>query len=171
MTPNDTDRDALLEELAAFLEMRIDGQRQTLARLDALRAAVIRRDEPALSELFDQVRIDNAAGQELDAIQLRLGRRLASAFGLDEPVNLTRLCGVLDAQPREVVRQKQQLLLELTRRVQTEHTAAEMLLRECARCNRQLLEAILGRSSQTVTYTAQGQNRVDMHRGLVNLKY
>lgn len=161
----------LLDDLAAFLDGRTDQMQRTLEQLNLLRAAVIRRDESALAEMLEQTRLESQWRDDLDAAQGVLGQRLAAAFGLAEPVNLTRLCAVLDAVQAERFRHKQRELLELAERVRVEHAATETLLRECARCNRHLLEAIVGRSAQHNTYDPQGQSRRSMDGSLVNVRY
>jgi len=171
MRQNSNASGELLDDLAAFLDCRTDQMRRTLERLDQLRAAVIRRDERAMAEMLEQTRQESQLRDELDAVQVALGQRLAAAFGLTEPVNLTRLCAALDAEQAERFRQKQRTLLELAERVRLEHSAAEMLLRECARCNRLLLDAIVGRSAQHNTYDPQGQARRSMNGSLVNVRY
>lgn len=171
MRQDDSALNELLENLAAFLDSRTDQMQRTLEQLDSLRAAVIRRDERALAEMLEQTRQDSQLRDELDAAQMVLGRRLAAALGLAEPVNLTRLCAALDAEQAQRFRRKQRDLLELAEQVRIEHSATEMLLRECARCNRQLLEAIVGHSAQNNTYDPQGQTLRSMDGSLVNVRY
>lgn len=161
----------IMDELEVFLDARQAELLQTLDRLNALRAAVIRRDEPALSQLLEQAQQDADEHRRLDAAQAVLERRLAETFdGLNGPVTLSRLCERLSGDRRAALRQKQQILLELAHRVRNEHEATETLLRECARCNRLLLGAILGRSQQSLTYDPQGHSQWDVHRGLVSMK-
>lgn len=171
MRQDDNAVSELLEDLAVFLDGRTDQMQRTMEQLNVLRAAVIRRDERTMAEMLEQTRQESQLRDELDAAQVVLGRRLAAAFGLTEPVNLTRLCAALDAQQAERFRHKQQTLLALAKRVRIEHSATEMLLRECARCNRQLLEAIVGHSAQNNTYDPQGQARRSMDGSLVNVRY
>jgi hypothetical protein len=161
----------IMDELEIFLDARQAELLQALDRLNALRAAVIRRDEPVLSQLLEQALQDAEEHRRLDVAQAVLERRLTETIdGLEGPVTLSRLCDCLSGDRQTALRQKQQMLLELAQRVRNEHEATETLLRECARCNRLLLGAILGRSEQCLTYDPQGHSQWDVHRGLVSMK-
>ncbi len=159
----------MLDELAVFLDARQAELVGTLDRLGALREAVIRRDEATLSGLLEQVIEDGQEHQRLDRQQAQLQRRLTDAFALRQgPVTLSGLCACLDETRRQVLRDKQQTLQALAERVRRETESAELLLRECARCNRMLLGALVGHKNQTTTYDPQGHTQWDVHGGLVS---
>lgn len=163
---------ALMDELAVFLDARQAELLDTLGRLNALRAAVIRRDEATLSILLEEVRQDVEPRRQTAAAQESLEQRLLETLdGLVMPVTLSGVCALIAEELRPPLRQKQAQLLELARRVQNELAATEMLLRECARCNRELLGAVLGRNQQSLTYDPQGQSQWNIHRGLVSMKF
>ncbi len=162
---------ALIDELGVFLDARQAELLETLARLGELRAAVIRRDEATLTQLLEQVQQDADRRCQMEAEQRSIEQRLLEAFdGLRAPVTLTRVCELVSEDRRAALREKQAAMLETARRLENELDATEMLLRECARCNRELLAAILGRNQQSVTYDPQGRNQWDVHRGLVSVK-
>lgn len=161
----------LMDELGVILDARQAELLGTLNRLNALRAAVIRRDEATLSTLFDEVQQDAEQKRQNDARQSVLEQRLlAGVEGLTLPITLSKVCERIDEKLRLPLRQKQAMLKDLSGRVQNELETTDMLLRECARCNRQLLNAILGRSQQSLTYDPQGQSQWNVHRGLVSMK-
>ena len=162
---------ALMDELGVFLDARQAEQLETLARLGELRAAVIRRDEATLTQILEQVQQNADRRRQRDAEQQSIAQRLLEAFdGLRAPVTLTRLSACVKEDMRVTLRQKQTALLEAAQRLENELNATEMLLRECARCNRELLAAILGRNQQAQTYDQHGRNQWDVHRGLVSVK-
>lgn len=162
---------ALIDELGVFLDARQAELLETLARLGELRAAVIRRDEATLTQLLEQVQQDADRRCQMEAEQRSIEQRLLEAFdGLRAPVTLTRVCELVSEDRRAALGEKQAAMLETARRLENELDATEMLLRECARCNRELLAAILGRNQQSVTYDPQGRNQWDVHRGLVSVK-
>jgi hypothetical protein len=162
---------AILEAFLAFLDEQERLLGQTLERLNALRAAVIRRDEETLGTLLEQTRCDADRHRTVTLEQRALEQRLVEAIdGLSLPITLSRLCAALHGPTRTLFEQKQRALREIAHRVQLEYASTELLLRQCARCNRQLLDAIVGRSSRTLTYDAQGQSRREAHRGLVSVK-
>jgi flagellar biosynthesis/type III secretory pathway chaperone len=161
----------VMDELLAFLDERQAGLEQVLDQLNVLRAAVIGRDEATLSRLFDQIQQDVNRQLKTDEAQRRLECRLAEAFNeVSGSMTLSHLCTVLPEEFSMIVKTKQKTLLQLVNRVRNEHQATELLLRECIRCNRQLLSAILGQKHQSVTYNPQGHGRWDVHSDLVSIK-
>jgi hypothetical protein len=162
---------ALMDEVGVFLDARHAELLGTIERLDALRTAVIRRDEAALTGLLDQAQQDAERKRQNDAAQTVLEQRLLDFLdGLSEPVTLSRVCELIEEDLRPPLRHKQTALQDLAHRVQRELDATEMLLRECARCNRELLAAIIGRNRQSLTYDPQGQSQWNVHHGLVSMK-
>ena len=162
---------AILNAFLAFLDEQERSLEQTLERLNALRAAVIRRDEKTLSQLLERTRCDADRHRSVALQQRALEQRLVEAVdGLALPVTLTQLCASLPEPTRAIFEQKQQSLRQAAHRVQLEYEATDLLLRQCARCNRQLLDAVTGRSSRSLTYDAKGKSRREMHRGLVSVK-
>jgi hypothetical protein len=159
------------DELVVFLDDQITDIKQTLDRLDRLRAAVVRRDEGSLEELMAEVR-DEAQRKKMTDLRMRqLQLKLSSALGCSpDEVNMTRLCEQLTGPERQMIQEKQAVLQRLTRKLGNEHQGTELLLRECARFTRLLLSNMVGTSNQTRTYTAQGQEQWNVHCGLMNIK-
>lgn len=169
---NTMHRRMLIEELEVFLDVRQAELLETLGRLGDLRAAVIRRDEASLTRLLEEVQQDAEHRRQMETAQRAIERRLCDAFeGLETPVTVSCVCRRIDDTLQAPLRRKQTLLLETARRVQNELEATDMLLRECARCNRELLAAILGRDRQSLTYDTQGRNQWDVQRGLFSAKF
>ncbi len=173
MTEDRQDKQAVvIAAFLAFLDERQVVLEHTLEQLNALRAAVIRRDEETLERLLEQTRQDALQERELAQRQCALERQLVAVVdGLSLPLTLTGLCRALDEPLRSRVEQTQQALRRTAERVQREYESTDLLLRQCARCNRRLLDAILGRSPQSLTYNAQGQSRQDTQGGLVSMKF
>ena len=159
------------DELLGFLDDQIVNIKQTLQRLDRLRAAVVRRDEGSLEELMEEVRSEDQRRKLTDLRMQRLQMKLSSVLScLPDEVNMTRLCEQLTGQDRRIVQEKQSVLQQLTRELANERQGTEMLLRECARFTRLLLSSMVGTGNQTRTYTAQGQEQWSVHCGLMNIK-
>ena len=162
---------ALIGDLSIFLDAREAELLETLGRLNTLRAAVIRRDEAALTQLLDAVQEDADRKRRLDAAQEAIEQRLLEGLaGLILPVTLSGICTLIDESLRPTLRQKQMALQHMAQRVQHELQATEMLLRECARCNRELLGVLLGCGRPSQTYDPQGQSQWNVHHGLVSMK-
>ena len=161
----------VLEELNTFLDEESSHVEATLLRLDMLRAAVVRRDEGALEELLSQVQAETERKKQSELAQECLKLKLSGILGCSRAdVNISRLCEYLDGADRQVIQNKQAKLQQLVRRLQNEHQATNMLLRECARFNRLLLSSIIGQQNQSTTYNAKGQGQWSMQRGLMNMK-
>lgn len=161
----------MIEELNTYLDEQTTHVEQTLDRLDTLRASVIRRDEGALQELMKEVEYEQEFKDHSDRIQQHLRLKLSALLECSpQEVNISRLCEQLHEPERGIVRDKQHKLQRLVRRLQNEHISTEMLLRDCARFNRLLLTSILGKTNQTTTYNARGQQQWNVHCDLMNAK-
>jgi len=159
------------DELIVFLDDQIADIKQTLHRLDRLRAAVVRRDEGSLEQLMEEVRDEGQRRKQTDLRMQRLQIKLSSVLSCPPgEVNMTRLCEQLTGQDRRIVQEKQATLQRLTRDLGNERQGTELLLRECARFTRLLLSSMVGAKNQTRTYTAQGQEQWNVHCGLMNVK-
>jgi len=55
-------------------------------------------------------------------------------------------------------------------RLALEQAATEQLLRECERLNRMILEGIIGKRNQTLTYTPYGQARREVHQPILSMR-
>ena len=159
------------DDLIVFLDDQIADIKQTLYRLDRLRAAVVRRDEGSLEELMEEVRDEGRRKEQTDLRMRQLQIKLSSVLRCPpDKVNMTRLCEHLTGQDRRIVQEKQSTLQQLTRTLSNERQGTELLLRECARFTRLLLSSMVGAKNQTRTYTAQGQEQWNVHCGLMNIK-
>lgn len=166
-----TPKTQIPDDLIVFLDDQIADIEQTLHRLDRLRAAVVRRDEGALEELMEEVRVAGQRKTQNDWRMRQLQIKLSSVLGCSpDEVNITRLCDQLTGQDRSIVQKKQSMLQQLTRKLSNERQGTELLLRECARFTRLLLSSMVGTHNQTRTYTAQGQEQWNVHCGLMNIK-
>lgn len=155
---------AVLDEDAAHI-------RRTLEQLNALRAAIIKRDEAGLRNLLDTVAEEGRRYRSVEARRQRLRDVLAEFTGRSPGrVNLSCLCEILDDDPRRQVRARQAELKELVQTLRMEHTCTMLLLRECSRLNRTLLRGILGHGCETVTYTARGSETWQPQNDMVNMR-
>lgn len=159
------------DELIVFLDDQIADIKQTLDRLDRLRAAVLRRDEGSLEELMAEVQFETRRKKQTDLRMQQLQMKLSSVMNcLPAQVNMTRLCEQLAGEDRQMIQEKQAELQQLTRTLSNERQGTELLLRECARFSRLLLSSMVGVKNQTRTYTAQGREQWNVHCGLMNVK-
>jgi hypothetical protein len=160
-----------LEEVQAFLDVQTAYMRETLDRLDALRAAVIRRDENALEELSAQVQMESARKARYERATQMLRQKLSVVLNCPaEAVCVSRFCEHLPAETRQAVVSRQSMLQGLVRRLNKELCATDSLLRECARFNRVLLNSLFGNNQQTATYDSRGVSRWTLQGSLMNMR-
>jgi len=171
MSIDDRQLELRVQELLDFLDQSVDSVRDMLSMLNAFRAALIRRDDSALRQIQECLPAIAIQRQQTDC---RL-ERLISEFAhlLQRPVsqvNLTRIGSFLPPSQRSQVQEKQRALQTLVNRLHIEHRGTELLLRECERLNRLLLDGMIGKRNQTLTYTPHGQSRREMHRSIVSMR-
>lgn len=163
--------DEIVDELLVFLEDRIASVGRMLDRLNQLRAAVIRRDEEQLRGIQDCLPAISAERGEMDNRQRQLCQTFAGIVGCrTEEVTLTYVGRFLDVERKAVLTHRQRILRDMMSRLSIEHHATEQLLRECERLNRAILDGIIGKRNQTLTYTPYGQTCREMHHPIVSMR-
>lgn len=160
----------LVDELVAFLDLQSEHLEKMLDFLDAFRKALIRRDLPMLQEMQSQLAQEAEIRNQLDQSQRILQQKLAGLTGCSaEDVCLSSLETVLDPMSREKIRHRRQSMIQQVRHIQEQHLATELLLRECSRMNRRLLETVVGGQTGK-TYDARGRSSWNAGQGLMNVK-
>ncbi|HPD45822.1 MAG TPA: flagellar export chaperone FlgN [Anaerohalosphaeraceae bacterium] len=152
----------VLDEDAAHIQ-------RTLEQLNALRAAIIKREEAALQELLDAVGEEGRHYRQVEMRRQRICDLIAGFTDGRRPINLSALCEMTDGPLREQIRTRQTELKKLVETLRMEHTCTMILLRECSRLNKMLLKGMLGRG-ETVTYTARGSETWQTQNDMVNLR-
>jgi len=163
--------DELAGELISVLDDDIRHIKQTLERLDALRAAVIRRDEDRLKALLDEVANEQAEYGMIEQSRAAIRKQMADIIGCSvAKMNLSKLCGCLRGERRDMVAQAQQELQQVCKKLRKEHTATTILLKECSRFNNLLLRGMLGKGKETVTYNSRGDASWDLKKQMVSVR-
>lgn len=161
----------LIEELAAFLDRQSESLSSLDGCLEELRKALIRRDLAALEDLQARLAGEARIRTQLEESRQRIQQTLAGLLGCDpQAVCLSALERHLHPSSAERIRQRRLTLAEQVRRLRERHLATELLVRECARMNQRLLEAILGTDRKGRTYDARGHYRRSSGPGLMNMK-
>ena len=101
------------------------------------------------------------------------GEELAALLGIPAAeLNISALVERLDDQTAAALNQRKANLEKLTAKLQKQHRSTTMLLAECARFNRQLLEKIINvGSSQNITYGASGNTQRHNDNAFVNMQF
>jgi hypothetical protein len=149
----------LIEELLALLDADVVSLETTLSHLNNLRAGLIKRNEAAMEQLLETIKAGQDDLKVIENKRSKLRHIAAAVFGCTaEEVNLSRIMEHLTPVLRQQVAQRQQTLTRLVEKLKTEYTATAMLLKECSRFNRMLLDSIVGsRCNGVATYNASGQ--------------
>ena len=146
----------LLEEEASLLDLR-------RSQLASLCGAIIDRDEEAVERLLEQ--IERAQELQTVAIRRKLGERLNCP---GDEVKLSALIAALPQPQRAALAEQRQQIIELAERLQLEHMRTVMLLTECSRINRMLLESLFPDSQGVTTYSQAGSEPWRPEAGLVD---
>lgn len=171
MKTSDGGLDGLTDELLSVLSDDIRHIKQTLERLDALRAAVIRRDEEGLKCLLDEVADEQGNYEPVERRRDGIRKQMADVLGCGiEEMNLSKLCGQLTGERRDLVAQARQELQGICEKLRKEHMATNILLKECSRFNNLLLRGILGNGRGTVTYNSRGDASWELQKGMVSIR-
>ncbi len=161
--------EARVSALLAALDQEIRLLTQRQAQLERMSEAILRHDEDRLEDLLGEMQ------QALDD-QARADRRLrqaqaalAQALGCgSRPVRLRLLAQRLAGRQRAQLESRRRRIVALALDVRRQHLRTIVLVRECARINRLLLETIFPGSREVETYTAGGAERWRPNTGLVN---
>jgi flagellar biosynthesis/type III secretory pathway chaperone len=152
----------LLDEEIALLDVR-------RSQLASLCAAIIDRDDDAVERLLDQIEraheLQAATDRRLEALRQVLCERLGCAR---DEVRLSALIAALPEADRQPLAERRQRIIELAERLQLEHMRTVILLGECARINRLLLESLFPAAEGVATYNARGADHWRPEAGLVD---
>ena len=155
----------------------LDGQSQrmqaNLERLNELRALVVKRDETALRKLLNVIQSESGDFRDNDLKRERLRAELACVFGCDhKQMTLSRLADELSGEIRDKIIETRTALQALGQKLKNEYLSTMMLLSDCARFNRTLLNNILNLGQTgNVTYNPNGSTDRRDRTSFVNLQY
>ena len=156
--------DSILDEEAALLVLRH-------SQLGSLCSAIIDRDEPAMERILHQIeqaqQLQATGDRKADALRVEL----AAAMGVQ--AQSLRLSGVIAQLPparRAGLLAKRKRIIDLAERFRAQHLRTVVLLNECARINRLMLEALLPKCQGVTTYSAAGSNTWQGQAGLMDME-
>ncbi|MHC4270926.1 MAG: flagellar export chaperone FlgN, partial [Planctomycetota bacterium] len=159
-----------IAQMICCLEKDVQHIEHILENLDKIRALVLKRDEDTLKELLEQTqaKADEYKNQESgrQLICMELARLLN--FNVQQ-LTLSKLEQLLPEKLREQMEEKRIKLKSLTNRLKKEHLNTVLLLAECARFNRMVLNGIFrfGKTDVT-TYSSSGTTRQQAGKSFMN---
>jgi hypothetical protein len=168
---SDLGMDDLVNELAAALDQQADLLETRRSQLLALREAILRYDNDALERMLEQVERTIQDQAPCDARLRQASERAAAAAGCaGTEVRLSLLIERLPQRYRAMLEARRTQLVGLTHSLRRKHLETALLLRECARVNRELLDRLLPGGGVTV-YGSGGRNHWRGDTGSFNMEF
>lgn len=161
------------EALVALLDRDVDFLKANLARLDALRGMVVKRQDQELSRLLDTIRVESESYALHESRRQLLRQEIADLMACDvRELTLSSLARVLDPPLNHIVTQRKGTLRELTGRLRAEHLSTRWLLKDCARFNTVLFNTLFHPGQgNALTYTVNGTTQRHREQSLMNLQF
>ena len=159
----------MVHELLGLLDEEIRLLRLRADQFDELYEAILRRNDGRMESLLEEM--TNAQHQQADVdTKLHSVRSLfAKALGRDaDDMRLSVLIGRLDKKRSMDLEYKREQIILLAETLKRKHLRTAILLSECARVNRMLLEGLLPRAESVTTYGTGGAQPWRMGSGLVD---
>jgi hypothetical protein len=157
-----------VDELLILLDRDIQHMQQNLSWLNELRVLVVKRRETDLGKLLESIQAESDSYRSHEI--KRESIRKALDCGLEQ-VTLSELETVLPAERKAKVAGKKAELRALTEELKREHLSTVMLLLDCARFNRQLLNSVFGLAEAGMVYNSKGSTRRGMTEAFVSLQF
>lgn len=157
---------SLVDELISCLDKDIEHLEKVLSNLDEMRTLVIKRDDSSLTRLLEDIKSQTEAYRRQENRRESVRAKLAESLNQKyENVTLSRLETVCGGETLQALTRRRNRLRILAEKVSKEYVSTSLLLAECARFNRELLQSILelGRK-EPGTYSSDGSTK----RGLNN---
>jgi len=161
------------EALVLLLDRDIDFLTENLARMDTLRSMVVKRQDQDLSRLLDTIRIDSETYALHESERNLLRQEIAELMACDmQAMTLTSLAQLLGPPLSHLLGQRKQTLRELTDQLREEHLMTRWLLKDCARFNTVLFNALFHAGQNNAqTYTMKGRTEQHQGQSLMNLQF
>jgi hypothetical protein len=139
--------------------------------LAALSRLILKRDEPALHDLLQEVMVETADRSRNEAVRGELTAALAAVIGCQpSTITLSMLEKHVSPQQEQQLQKKRVQLRLLVGELQKQHNSTTMLLCEMIRINRTLLAGITGNSS-SMTYGRGGQAKWNGTNNILSVRY
>ena len=160
-------------ELLVVLDKDIQHIQESLLRLNELRSFVVKRNEADLGKLLESIQTDSDSYRSHELKRESIRKELADALDCNlKQMTLSRLETVLPEEKKAQVTTKKLKLRALTKELKKEHLSTAMLLSNCARFNRQLLQSVFDLGEmEIVYYNSRGSTKQGVTEAFVNLQF
>jgi len=169
MKPIPAPAESLARELTPLLDEQIALLTLRASQLDAMAKLLVDRNDTAMERLLEQMTQSQAMQADTDRRLAHAREAAAEALGYDvRTVRLSVLERHVGVGLAEALAFRREQLADLAEQVRRKHMRTALLLVECARINRMLLEGLFGRSGSCRTYDPTGTAAWDTDAGLVD---
>ncbi len=161
--------DSLIDELLGALDDQINVLELKCSQLAGLSRALVRRDNEATEAILEEMERAEEVQASADLRLVAVRGTFAEALGCEvEKLKLSRLVAELPPRWARATDHRRRRIVDLTGKLRREHLRTAMLLSECARINRMLLESLLPVGEAVVTYGVEGMNLWRAETGLMD---
>lgn len=150
-----------INELIVVLDIDIAHLQESLLRLNDLRMLVIKRDSDNLGKLLLMIESSTNSHKENEQRRQQICQYLAEAVGIESKyVTLADIEQMIDVPMKMEVNRRRLKLNVLAAELKRDHLSVSMLMADCARINRMLLDTIFGGGKgREISYSANGGAR------------
>ncbi|MCK4887366.1 MAG: hypothetical protein KAS96_08255 [Planctomycetes bacterium] len=147
-----------ISELMMVLDIDIAHLQESLLRLNDLRMLVVKRDNDKLGKLLMTIEASTNSHKENEQRRQRICQYLAEAAGTGSKyATLADIEQMIDGPMKLEFNRRRLKLKVLASEVKNDYLSASMLLADCARVNRMLLDGIFGGGKgREISYSANG---------------
>ncbi len=161
--------ESLVDQLLELLDEQVRLLEEKRGHLRDLSSALIDRDESATESVLERMEDTERRGGEADCRLHRVRQSLGENVGCPaESLRLTALIPLLPAEKGRLLRLRRDRIAEQADHLRREHLRTVMLLNECVRINRMLLETLVPGAGSVTTYGTGGADFWSWQTGLVD---
>ena len=162
--------ESLIDELLAILDEEIELLEQKRSQLANLSEALVSTDDAATESLLKLIERTEHTQTRVDLKLQDVRKTLAGVFGYDDAkaLRLSVLVTELPDAQASAVNDRRERLAQQVGNLRRQHLQTAMLLIECSKVNRMMMECLLPAGEAVTTYDATGTNLWRNGAGLVD---
>ena len=161
----------LVDELTALLDEEIELLELRCSQLGTLTSATLERNDDVLETVLREIEKTQQRQVATDLKLQALRDAFAEALGWSvEEMRLSQLADSLPPAQGSAVRYRRRQIVLLSDKLKRQHIETVVVVTECARVNRMLLESLFPKAGAVTTYGARGQRSARLDTGLVDVE-
>lgn len=158
-----------VELLVGALDRELELLDRRGGQMERLREAIVKADDATMEPLLAELAAGEVEQKQVDAELGRLRAAASLVLCPEGPVlKLSELAKCLPEEAWRQVERRRLAIVQKIRELRQRHMETAILLAECSRINRVLLETLLGSGRMVVTYDARGGHHRQTDARLLN---